>query len=94
MLADMMRRQVVTLMMAYAPIFLCVIVASVWVSWVILASSTRFPTWVSAVNPVTATVAWLLVKPILPTRVATFFQGAGFNIAYVAWFATLAATVR
>lgn len=94
MLADMMRRQVVTLMMGFAPILLCFIIASVWSSWVIFTGTTRFPTWVGAVNPVTATIAWLLVKTILPTRVAAFFQGAGFNLAYVVWFAALTASVR
>jgi len=94
MLADMMRRQVVTVMMAYAPLFLCVIAASVWSSWVIFTGGTRFPTWVAAVNPVTATIAWLLVKQILPRRVSAFFQGASFNLAYIVWFATLAAAVR
>jgi hypothetical protein len=47
-----------------------------------------------AVNPVTMTVAWLLVKRALPTPVAEFLQGAGFNIAYGAWFAAMTMTVR
>ena len=94
MLAAMLRRQIVTVMMAYAPLILAVITASVWATCAVLTGRTRLPTWVAAVNPVTMTVAWLLLKTILPRPVAGFLQGAGFNIAYFAWFAAMAATVR
>jgi uncharacterized membrane protein len=43
---------------------------------------------------VTMTVGWLLVKRGLPTPAAEFLQGAGFNIAYGAWFAAMTMTVR
>jgi hypothetical protein len=42
---------------------------------------------------VTMTIAWLLLKTILPRRVGAPLQGAGFNIAYFAWFAAMAGTV-
>jgi hypothetical protein len=59
-----------------------------------VSGSTRFPPWMGAVNPVTMTVGWLLVKRGLPTPAAEFLQGAGFNIAYGAWFAAMTMTVR
>ena len=37
---------------------------------------------------------WLLVKRGLPTPAGEFLQGAGFNIAYGAWFAAMTMTVR
>jgi hypothetical protein len=46
------------------------------------------------VNPVTMTIAWLVVKMMLPKRVGAFLHGAGFNIAYFAWIAAMAGTVR
>jgi hypothetical protein len=47
-----------------------------------------------AVNPVTMTMTWLLVKRGLPARAAEYLQGAGFNIAYGAWFAAMTMTIR
>jgi hypothetical protein len=38
------------------------------------------------VNPVTAFLAWALVKRILPSRIRDLTEGAGFNIAYVIFF--------
>jgi hypothetical protein len=93
-LAAMLRRQVVTIMMAYGPLMLAVIVASVWGSCAIATGTTRFPSWVAGVNPVTMTIAWLLLKGILPKRIGALLQGAGFNIAYLAWFGVMVATIR
>jgi uncharacterized protein DUF6796 len=94
MVAAMMRRQIVTIMICYGPLMLAVIVASVWATYAILTGRTRLPPWVAGVNPVTMTIAWLLLKTILPKRIRDFSQGAGFNIAFMAWFAVMAGTVR
>ncbi len=93
MLAAMVRRQMVTIMMCYGPLVLAVIVASAWATYAILTGRTRLPTWLAWVNPVTMTMAWLLLKTILPRRVGMLLQGAGFSIAYFAWFAAMAAAV-
>jgi hypothetical protein len=94
LLLALMRRHVVTLLVRYAPLLLAMIVASFWGSVAILSGSTRFPTWVAAVNPVTMTIAWLLLKQGLPKRAGDFLQGAGFNIAWFAWMATITATIH
>ena len=93
LLGEMVRRQVITIQLAYAPMLLAVVVASGWASYAILAAPTRVPVWMSAVNPVTMTLAWLAVKAVLPQRAGAMLHGAGFNIAYFAWFAALAAAV-
>lgn len=92
--AAMLRRQIVTIMIAYGPLMLAVIVASGWAAAAILTGRTRLPTWMAAVNPVTMTIAWLLLKMILPKRIAALLHGAGFNIAYLAWLAAMTGTVR
>lgn len=94
MIAAMIRRQIVTIMICYGPLMLAVIVASAWATPAILTGRTRLPIWMAAVNPVTMTIAWLLLKTILPKPVAAFLKGAGFSIAYFAWFAAMAITVR
>ena len=91
--AAMIRRQIVTVMMCYGPLILAVIVASAWATFAILTGRTRLPIWQAGVNPVTMTIAWMLLKTILPKRVGAFLQGAGFSIAYFVWFAAMAGTV-
>jgi hypothetical protein len=93
MFADMVRRQVATIMIAYAPLMLAVIAASAWASYVILTGQTRFPVWMAGVTPLTMTIAWLLLKAILPKRINDYTQGAGFNIAYLAWFAAMTGAI-
>jgi hypothetical protein len=94
LLLALLRRGIATLLMSYAPLLLAMIVASFWGSVAILSGSTRFPTWMAVINPVTMTLAWLLLKRGLPKRVGDFLQGAGFNIAYFAWIAAMTATIR
>ena len=91
--AAMIRRQIVTVMMCYGPLILAVIVASAWATCAILTGRTRLPIWHAGVNPVTMTIAWMLLKTILPKRVGALVRGAGFNIAYFVWFAAMAGTV-
>jgi hypothetical protein len=93
-LVSRVRGQVVTLMLAYVPLLLAAIIASVLAAAATVSGGTRFPAWMGAVNPVTMTMTWLLVKRGLPARAAEYLQGAGFNIAYGAWFAAMTMTIR
>jgi hypothetical protein len=94
MLTMVVRRQVGMILIAYAPLMLAVIAGSFLASYTILTRPTRFPVWLAGVTPVTMTIAWLLLKTLLPSRVKDLTQGAGFNIAYIAWFAAMTAAVR
>jgi hypothetical protein len=55
-------------------------------SVLVASGATSFPTWMAYVNPVTLTIAWLLMKRILPQFVRDATEGAGFNIAFFAFF--------
>jgi hypothetical protein len=48
--------------------------------------ATLFPRWMAAVNVVTLTLLWLGVKKLLPQSARDATQGAGFNIAALAFF--------
>ena len=41
----------------------------------------------AGVNPLTMTIVWLVGKRNLPQFVRDWTEGAGFNIAYMAFFA-------
>jgi hypothetical protein len=47
----------------------------------------------AAINPVTLTIAWMILKRILPQFVRDWTEGAGFNIAYLAFFACTTITL-
>jgi hypothetical protein len=40
----------------------------------------------AAINPLTGLAAWLVLKRLLPSKVAAAFEGAGFSIAYLFFF--------
>jgi hypothetical protein len=85
-IADMITRHRKVLIITYAPLLLFIIIASILFSIMVGMGATLFPTWMAAVNPVTLTIAWLLIKRILPQFVRDWTQGAGFNIAYFVYF--------
>lgn len=85
-IADMIARHRKVLIISYAPLLLIVIIASVFFSILVSMGKTAFPIWMAAVNPVTVTIAWMLVKRILPQIVRDWTEGAGFNIAYLVFF--------
>ena len=85
-IADMITRHRKVLIITYAPLLLFIIIASILFSVMVGMSATLFPTWMAAVNPVTLTIAWLLIKRILPQFVRDWTEGAGFNIAYFVFF--------
>ena len=92
-IADMIARHRKVLIITYGPILVLIVIASILFSILVASGRTAFPFWMAAVNPVTMTLAWLLLKRILPQFVRDHTEGAGFNIAYLAFFACTTATL-
>lgn len=92
-IAKMIERHRKVLLITYAPLMIFVIIASVLFSVLVALGRTAFPVWMAAVNPVTMTIAWMLVKRILPQFVRDWTEGAGFNIAYFIFFACVTITL-
>jgi hypothetical protein len=85
-IADMIGRHRKVLIITYAPVLIFIIIASILFSFLVATNETLFPVWMAAVNPVTLTIAWLLIKRILPKLITDSLEGAGFNIAYFVFF--------
>ena len=92
-IADMIARHRKVLIVTYAPVIILILIASVLFSILVASGRTAFPVWMAAVNPVTMTIAWMLIKRILPQFVRDWTEGAGFNIAYLAFFACTTLTL-
>jgi hypothetical protein len=91
--AGMLSRHRNVLIVAYAPVLLFILLASILFSVLVASGRTLFPVWMAAINPVTMTILWLLLKRILPQFVRDHTEGAGFNIAFLAFFACTTATL-
>lgn len=85
--AEMIGRHRKVLIATYAPVMIFILFASIIFSVLVASGKTSFPGWMAAVNPVTMTIAWLLIKRILPQFVRDWTEGAGFNIAFMLFFA-------
>jgi hypothetical protein len=85
-IAEMIARHRKVLIITYGPLLVLVILASILFSSLVVSGKTAFPVWMAAVNPVTLTIAWLLLKRFLPQFIRDWTEGAGFNIAYLAFF--------
>lgn len=85
-IADMIARHRKVLIITYAPVLLFILIASILFSILVASGKTAFPIWMAAINPVTMTIAWMVIKRILPQSVRDRTEGAGFNIAYLAFF--------
>lgn len=85
--ADMIGRHRKVLIVTYAPVIIFILLASIIFSVLVASGRTSFPVWMAAVNPVTMTIAWMLIKRILPQFVRDWPEGAGFNIAFMLFFA-------
>lgn len=85
-IAEMIARHRKVLIITYAPVLLLVLIASSLFSVLVASGRTAFPVWMAAINPVTMTLAWLVLKRILPQFVRDWTEGAGFNIAYLIFF--------
>jgi hypothetical protein len=88
-LMEMFSRHRKIMMITYGFLLVCILVGSIWYSVVVLSGKTLLAPWMAAVNPVTAFLAWLALKKVLPQRVSQVFEGAGFNIAYIVFFVFL-----
>jgi hypothetical protein len=86
-IADMIARHRKVLIITYAPVLILILIASILFSILVASGRTAFPVWMAAVNPLTMTFAWLGLKRLLPQFVRDWTEGAGFNIAYLAFFA-------
>ena len=85
--ADMIQRHRNVLIMTNAPVLIFIFLASILFSVLVASGKTLFPVWMAAVHPVTLTILWLLLKRILPQFVRDYTEGAGFNIAFLSFFA-------
>jgi hypothetical protein len=85
-IANMIERHKKVLIIAYAPVMGMILIASILFSVLVASGATSFPVWMAYINPVTITIAWLLIKRILPQFVRDATEGAGFNIAFFAFF--------
>lgn len=85
-ISAMIERHKKVLIISYAPVILFIIIASILFSILVASGKTLFPVWIAAINPVTMTIAWLVIKRILPQFIRDWTEGAGFNIAFMAFF--------
>jgi len=85
-IVNMISRHRKVLLLSYVPVMALIVIASILFSILVAKGGTAFPTWMAAVNPVTLTITWLLIKRILPQFIRDWTEGAGFNIAYFAFF--------
>lgn len=92
-IAEMIARHRQILIVTYGPLLVLIIIASILFSFLVASGRTAFPVWMAAVNPVTLTIAWLLIKRFLSKFVRDWTEGAGFNIAYLAFFACTTITL-
>jgi hypothetical protein len=85
-IAGMISRHRTVLILTYAPLLILIILASILFSVMAGSGRTLYPAWMAAINPVTMTLAWLLLKRVLPQFIRDATEGAGFNIAYLIFF--------
>ena len=91
--ARMLERHKRVMILTYGPLLIFIVTASILFSVLVGSGGTYFPTWMAAINPVTMTMAWMLVKRILPQFIRDWTEGAGFNIAYLIFFACTTITL-
>jgi hypothetical protein len=92
-IAEMIARHRKVLIITYAPVLILILTASILFSLLVASGRTAFPVWMAAINPVTMSMAWLLIKRVLPQFVRDWTEGAGFNIAYLVFFACTTITL-
>ena len=85
-IVELFTRHRKVLIITYAPLLIMIIIASGLFSITVATSQTLFPAWMVAINPVTMTIVWLLLKRILPAFITDPLEGAGFNVAYFVFF--------
>jgi len=92
-IVKMIERHKKVLIISYAPVLIIIVIASIMFSILVASGNTAFPAWMTWINPVTMTIAWLILKRILPQFIRDAAEGAGFNIAYLAFFACTTITL-
>lgn len=92
-IAGMIERHKQVLVITYTPLLIFISVASVLFSIIVASGKTAFPVWMAGVTPLTMTILWLPGKRILPQFVREWTEGAGFNIAYLIFFACVTITL-
>ncbi len=92
-IAGMIERHKKILIITYVPLLLFIVIASILFSALVASGRTAFPVWMAAINPLTMTLVWMIAKRILPQFIRDWTEGAGFNIAYMAFFACTTITL-
>lgn len=92
-IAGMIERHKQVLIITYAPLLIFISLASVLFSIIVASGKTAFPVWMAGVTPLTMTILWLLGKRLLPQFIREWTEGAGFNIAYLIFFACVTITL-
>lgn len=85
-IASMIERHKKVMIITYVPLLVFIILASILFTVLVSLGNTLFPAWMAGITPLTMTIAWMLVKRILPQFIRDWTEGAGFNIAYMAFF--------
>ena len=89
---EMFKRHRQVLAISFGVVIVAILAASIWFSVSVALGSTRFPGWMAAVNPLTLVIVYFIIRRLLPKLVAPV-EGAGFNIAFLAFFALTTATL-
>ena len=92
-IAGMIERHKKVLIVTYVPLLLFIVIASIVFSVLVATGETAFPVWMIGVTPLTMTIVWMIGKRILPQFIRDWTEGAGFNIAYMAFFACATITL-
>jgi hypothetical protein len=92
-IAGMFQRHKRVLIITYAPLLSFIVIASIMFSVLVASGKTAFPVWMTGVTPLTMTILWLVGKRLLPQFIRDWTEGAGFNIAYMAFFACTTITL-
>ena len=92
-IAEMIARHRKVLIISYAPVLILILTASILFSTLVASGKTAFPVWMAVINPVTMTITWLIIKRLLPQFIRDWTEGAGFNIAYLVFFACTTITL-
>jgi len=92
-IAKMLERHKKILIITYVPLLTFIVTASIMFSVLVASGKTAFPVWMAGVTPLTMTILWLAGKRALPQFVRDRTEGAGFNIAYMIFFACTTITL-
>lgn len=74
------------LFLPYAVLLACWVLGSVWMAVCVLRSTTAFPRWMCAVNPLICIPVGALVTTLVPGSVGTAIQGAQLSIGNLLFF--------